>query len=186
MSSSPRIPPLSPAEWSPQAHEAFATINPAPTKDLATAPNVAMILAHHPALAKVFFGMGRHFLKDCSLPDRARELATLRVVSRYPGGEYERVHHVRFARRIGLTDEEIQAASGPLESSILSGSELCVLRAVDNVSTGRGISDQTWDELTRYFDRPQIMDLAFLVGLYVMASLTNAALGVEVEEGARA
>jgi alkylhydroperoxidase family enzyme len=186
MSSSPRIPLLPPDRWSQEARQAFASINPAgPQAELASAPNVAMIMAHHPPLAGAFFGLGSQLLMKSSLPDRLRELVTLRVVSRYKGGEYEWHHHVRFARAAGVTDAEIEAARSPLDDTILEGAELGALRAVDELLAAGTISDERWDELAARLDPRQMMDLVFTVGLYVMASFGNAALGVEIEDGCR-
>lgn len=182
---SPRIPLLPPAEWSPEALAAFAAIDPTgQAGPPAQAPNVAMILAHHPSLA-AFFGLGSHLLAHSTLPHRVRELVTLRVVSRFKGGEYEWHHHVRFAGQVGVTDAEIEAARGPLDQSILRGAELAALHAADELLASGELSDARWAELSSYLERRQIMDLVFTVGLYVMASFGNAALGVEIETGAR-
>jgi alkylhydroperoxidase family enzyme len=183
---SPRIPLLPPAQWSPEARAAFASMNPAgPDAEITAAPNVAMIMAHHPSLERAFFALGSHLLMDSSLPHRLRELVTLRVVSRYKGGEYEWHHHVRFSRAAGVTDAEIEAARSPLDDTILTGPELSALRVADELLAAGAISDERWDELARHLDRRQMMDLVFTVGLYVMASFGNAALGVEIEEGCR-
>lgn len=177
-----RIPPLPPAEWSEAAREAFATISPQSPANLTWAPDVAGVMAHHPALARAFFGMGRQLLLESTLPDRQRELVTLRVTSRYQGGAYEHHHHSRFARQLGLTQAEIEAASAPLETAGFTGLDRAVLQAADELIATGTLSDGLWEELGRDLERRQLMDLVFTVGLYVMASFANAALGIEIED----
>jgi alkylhydroperoxidase family enzyme len=180
-----RIPPIPPDRWSHAQREAFAAFTGSLTDQPGDSSNAAMTLVQHPALAKAFFGLGRHLLFESTLPDRIRELVTLRVTANRRGGEYEHHHHVAFARRIGLSDAEIAAAGQPLAGAPFTGLDLCALRAVDELCADRGITDATWAELSRDLDRRQIMDLVFTVGLYVMASFGNAALGIQVEDEAR-
>jgi 4-carboxymuconolactone decarboxylase len=184
-SNTPRIPPLPESEWSNAAREAFAVLSSPGTNKTSAASNVVMAMAQHPPLAKAFYGFGRHLLLESTLPQRVRELVTLRVLQRYKGGEYDWHHHVRFAEQMGILDEEIEATKAPLEGSVFTGADLIALRAADELCDGHEITDETWDQLSLTLERPQIMDLVYTVGLYVMTSLAKAAFRIELEAGVR-
>lgn len=182
---SPRIPPLPVDQWPAGAHEAYGVLKSDKTAALGAASNMTMTLANYPELGKAFYTLGRHLLLESSLSDRVRELLTLRVAWRYKA-EYEWAHHVRFAKRIGMTDAEIEAVKGDAANPIWSELDACVLAATDQLTGNGGIDDATWAVLARHLDRRQLMDLVYTIGQYVMVSWAVAAFGVQIEPGFRA
>jgi alkylhydroperoxidase family enzyme len=124
--------------------------------------------------------LGAHLLLGSTLSPRLREIVTLRVAWRYKA-EYEWYQHVKIGERIGLTGEEIEATKKDIKSGIWSEADRCVLRVADQLCERSRIDDATWNELSRFLDRSQIMDLVFIVGNYVMLAWAVAAFGVEVE-----
>lgn len=182
MTSRARIPLLPPSDWGEAERDAYAVLESEATKGLGASSNMTMALVNHPRLAKAFYTLGRHLLLESTLPHRPRELVTLRVAVR-TGCEYEWHHHVRFGKRLGLSDADIEAVKAGPEAAIWSDEDRAVLRLVDELFGGWKVSDATWAELAGYFDRQQLMDLVFTVGNYVMAASAAAAFGVEIEPG---
>ena len=162
--------------------EAYAVLDSSATKSLGASANMSMTLANHPSLAKAFYTLGRHLLLDSSVPHRLRELVTLRVAIRVKS-EYEWYHHVRFGKRIGLTDAEIEAIRLGAEAPNWADDERAVLRCVDDLLDRNRIEDATWRDLNRALDRRQVMDLVATIGNYVMTSWLIAGFGVAIEPG---
>ncbi|HTZ70420.1 MAG TPA: carboxymuconolactone decarboxylase family protein [Acetobacteraceae bacterium] len=178
----PRIPRIPTSEWSAEAHAAYDVMESEATRSLGRGSNLGTVFANHPALAKAYYTLGRHLLIDSSIPQRLRELVTLRVAWHHKS-EYEWCHHVRFGKRIGLTDAEIEAVREGPAASIWSGADRCVLDVTDQLCTRSRIDDAGWDELGRFLDRHQAMDLIVTIGHYVMTAWAIAAFGVQIEPG---
>src|SRR5262249_44445737 len=109
----PRIEPLSP----PYTPEQEARIRPYSTRNAAVPPlAIFRTFARHPALQDAIKPLGRFNLvpdpgKSATLDERDREIVIDRVCARC-GCEYEwGVHVATFARRVGLTDEQIAATA---------------------------------------------------------------------------
>jgi alkylhydroperoxidase family enzyme len=182
MTTTPRIPPIPPAEWGDAEREAYAVMDSEATKALGAASNMTMVLANHPKLSKAFYTFGRHLLLDSTLPPRPRELITLRIALRTKS-EYEWYHHVRFGKQIGITDEEIEAVRQGADATIWSDEDRAVLRLADELLDTSKVEDATWRELNRFLDRHQLMDLVFTIGHYRMLAGAISAFGVEIEPG---
>lgn len=188
MTTKPRIAPLPRAEWTEEAREIFALMGPPEMREArrenGSPANLDMIMANHPALATAFYGFGKQLLLGSSLPDRPRELVTLRVAWRYQAA-YEWAHHTRFARTLGFTEAEIAAVKEGPKAAPWSDEERSLLSAVDQLCERTQIDDATWAALASRFDRHQMMDLVFTIGHYVMLAMALSAFGVEVEEAFR-
>jgi 4-carboxymuconolactone decarboxylase len=182
MNSKSRIPPLPPALWSEEAHEAYAILDSSATRDVRAASTLARVLAHYPKLGKAFYTFGRHLLLESSLPHRLRELATLRVAWHHKS-EYEWYHHARFGKQIGLSDEEIKAVKQGPEAKIWTRADRCVLRLTDELCTRSEVDDATWHELNEILTQHQTMDLVFTVGQSVVTAWVIAAFGFGIEPG---
>ena len=56
-----------------------------------------------------------------------------------------------------------------------------LLTAVDELITGRMISDPVWQRLSSYLDRRQLIEFVTLVGQYDALALTLNNLGVQMD-----
>jgi alkylhydroperoxidase family enzyme len=182
MTRKPRVSPLPPAQWDDEARAAFAVLDSSATREVGAASNASMALAHHPKLAKAFYTFGRHLLLESSLPDRLRELVTLRVAWHHKSG-YEWYHHVRFSLRIGISDAEIEAVKEGPDAKVWNDADRSVLRLTDELNEKSKVSDATWAELTKFLDTRQIMDLVYTVGQYVMMAWAISAFEIQIEPG---
>jgi alkylhydroperoxidase family enzyme len=114
-----------------------------------------------------------------TLPGRERELLILRTAYRC-NCLYEWQQHLTIARQNGVHDDEIERIS--LQSfARWSEKDRLLLRAVDEMCELFEVSSPTWDELTRYWNQRSMMDIVFIVGLYVQTAIALKSLGVQIE-----
>jgi alkylhydroperoxidase family enzyme len=168
-----RIPPLS------TDNEASADLFGNVLKHDGRVLNAASTLAHHPRLLKRFTVFAGLFLTHSVLPERDRELITLRCAHRFES-EYYFGHHVILAADV-LTPDEIARTVRSNEE--WSGFDRRLLDAVDELADSADLSDETWSDLSAHYDDPQLLDLVMLVGFYRMTCLYVNTIRVEREPG---
>lgn len=146
------------------------------------AANLYLTLARHPGLARRYLPFAGKLLPAGRLPGRARELAILRTAWRSEC-DYEWGQHERIARDCGLAQQEIQSVMLPLFNEMFDGADRSVLTACDELMSAHSVSDNTWDNLVRYYGEVETIELIMLVGNYAMlAGLLNS-VGVVREPG---
>lgn len=179
-----RIRPLPREKWTDEAREVFAYFGEPGAWENGSRTNTQMVFANHPQLAMAFNTFGKHLLIESTLPVRPRELIVLRVAYLLKS-EYEWHYHVGYGLAAGLTLAEISAVrEGPgAPEWTARDDDRAVLAAVDELWTKSKISDGTWAQLDRIFDRHQLMDLVFTIGQYVMLSWAISSFGIQLEEG---
>lgn len=141
--------------------------------------NAARTLARHPRLLKRFTLYAGLFLSESLLPDRDRELVTLRCAHRFDS-DYYFGHHARLASGL-LSADEVARAVGPAEA--WDGWDLVLISAVDELADDEDLSDATWEVLAARYDDAQLLDLVMLVGFYRMTCLYVNTIGIERESG---
>lgn len=174
---SPRIPPLTQAEWDNETREIL--------KDLqrdGQVYNIFSTLARHPKLLKRWLVFGNHILAKSSLPPREREIVILRM-GWLCRAEYEWGHHVAIGKQAGLTAQEIQRISAGPDAPGWEPFEALLLRAVDELHANCRVSDSTWKALAERYTTQQILDLLFTAGQYRLVSMVLNSVGVQLEEG---
>jgi 4-carboxymuconolactone decarboxylase len=118
-----------------------------------------------------------------TLPVRFLELIILRVAWRVKSA-YEWHNHVGYGLNAGLTLKDIAAIRDYPQGGDWSEQDAIVLHSVDELISSGTLSDATWEALSAFFDKRQMMDLIFSIGHYVMTSWVLSAMGVEIEGGA--
>lgn len=173
----PRLAPADPAELD----DATRALLEAASGGLGQAGNLFATLARHPELFRRWGGFGGLLLNG-ALPARERELVILRVgwLCRAP---YEYGQHVLIARRAGISDDEIAAVSAGPDAPGWTDRERAVLRAVDELHGGFGLTQPTWDALARHWDEHQLLELLFTVGQYHLVAMVGNAVGIQPEDG---
>lgn len=144
--------------------------------------NIFRTLAHHPKLMKRWLVFGNHILGKNTLSPRDRELAILRV-GWLCRAEYEWAQHAAIALRSGISEEEIKRVSRGPDDEGWSAQEVALLRATDELVDDAFIQDKTWEQLTGFYNKEQLIDLVFTVGQYNLVSMALNTLGVQIEEG---
>ena len=147
-------------------------------------PNAVTTLLHHPRLAGPWLAYNGVLLFQGTLDPRLRELAILRVAWR-TDADYEWRQHVRLARRLGLSDDEIAAvAVAPTADAVAapwSPLEAAVLAAADELLARRRIDDDTWAALAGHLDERQLVELVFVVGTYTTLAMAFRTFGVPLD-----
>jgi 4-carboxymuconolactone decarboxylase len=135
------------------------------------------ILARQPDLLSPFLAWAAALALQGVLSHRAHELLALRAASNCRS-EFEWVEHVEYARAAALTDEEIERVAGPVDENDWTAPERALLQAVDELTSGFDVTDDTWSLLGRYYDAPALVEILFVIGQYTMLSMVANAAGL--------
>lgn len=177
----PRVPPVPPAEWTPEMRDFFAIMEGPEAREKGSQFNVVLTLANHPQMASPFMNYYKVLLSNSTLSLRLREIVTLRIAWRLQS-EYEWTQHVAIGKDIGLGDEHIEAIKQGAEVAIWSDLERDAVRAVDQLGTRSQIDDETWDGLSKHLNRREMMELLFIIGTYTLLCYAFNAMGVQLEQ----
>ena len=122
-------------------------------------------LGQHKMLFLTFLPYAGQLLNKGKLPKTETELVILRV-GHLRGSEYELQQHRRLARSRGV-DDALQAKifEGP-DAEGLTNRQRALLRAVDEFTLQRNLSDETYTALAAHLDRQQIIEFCALAGHY--------------------
>ena len=168
-----RIPVPLPAELRADAAELLPLIAPPggePARTMA-------VLARQPDLLSPFLGWAAALAINGVLPHRDHELLALRAAWNC-GSEFEWVEHAGYARRAGLTDDEIALVARPITAGAWTRAERALLAAADELHRDHDVGDATWSVLTEHYDAPALVEILFVVGQYTMLSMVANAAGI--------
>jgi 4-carboxymuconolactone decarboxylase len=173
----PRIPPLTQAEWTGEQRTALEpyTRNGPPLNIFAT-------LAHNPDAFKAFLAWGGYVLRRSDLSPRQRELLILRI-GHLCDSKYEWTQHSRLAKQAGMTDEEIERIRIGRHAPAWTDQERVLLRAADDLHKDHFVSDDTWVAMRSFLNDRQCMDVVFIVGHYTQVCMILNSFGIQVEGG---
>ena len=138
------------------------------------------VLAQHRRLFWSWAPFSGLLLNAGRLPKRDTELVILRV-GHLRGSEYELQQHRRLALRRGV-DENTQAQvfAWPAAEG-LSDRQQALLIGVDELIATRMLSDQSWQRLSGFLDRRQLIEFVTLVGQYDALAMTLKTLAVPMD-----
>ena len=160
-----------------------ADLKPEDQALLARDINLHKALAHNPAAARAFSGLGQYIRHKTVLDARLRELAILQVgwLARSP---YEWSHHVKIGYDFGVTDADIEGliADTAGRPSALEPLARLVLRAAREIHAGPGVGHDTFAALRASLGNEAIMDLVVTASFYCAVVRVLASLEVDVEE----
>lgn len=168
-----RIPPLPVEEFTEEQAQLVG-----PWKTLA----FSRVLVRHPDMYRTFVPFLAELIARTRLPPRDREIVCLRSL-RLCGDTYEHTHHVEIARRTGMTDEEITAATEG-KGAALTDFDRTVVRATEELVRDQYVSDRTWKELEARYSQQQRMEIVFLTGCYVTMAMLTKTFGMRLDEDA--
>ena len=177
----PRLMPLAADELSPEQAMLLAPVNRGEGVGQ-IASNLFATLVRHPKLYKRWTVFANHTLFKSELSGRHRELAILRTAWRCQA-EYEWGQHVLFARRAGLTDDEIERVKSETQDDAWQRLDAVILRATDELLDLCEISDESWSHLNEELGETQILDLIFTVGNYRLLATFMRSVGIERDYG---
>ncbi|MGW4480453.1 carboxymuconolactone decarboxylase family protein [Rhodococcus triatomae] len=106
------------------------------------------------------------------------ELVIIRV-AHLRGCDYEMDHHIRLSRRAGVTPEILARALIGSEADGWSDRHRAMLAAVDELITGKDLSDTAWAALSRHLNDRGMIEFVLLVGQYDMLATTITTLRID-------
>jgi len=142
--------------------------------------NLIKVMMHHPELTRRWVVFAGHVLRKQTLPARERELIILRI-GWLNQAEYEWAQHVEIAKRVGVTEDEIERIKRGPEAGWQTQDQ-SLLQAVDDLFQNSVISDATWTALATRYSTVQMMDLVFTIGQYNLVSWALNSFGVPLDD----
>jgi AhpD family alkylhydroperoxidase len=140
-------------------------------------PNVFTTLARHRRLFRRWLWFAGALMPGGVLPRADTELVILRVAENC-ACEYERRQHERLARVAGLSAQEIALVHDDPDAESWSLRQRLLLRAADELHSGRTLSPELWHELHAELNNTELIELCMLIGHYEMLAMTLNALAV--------
>jgi 4-carboxymuconolactone decarboxylase len=183
----PRVSPLLPPDWDPDAEDAVSAFPSA--RDFVLAHHRGGgargmhglgVILRHPALAKAFLTFNNHVAVASSISKRIRELLILRI-SWLRRSEYEFLQHVVLGRNAGLSDAELERVQLGADAPGWDPLDADLVRAVDELHADARIQDMTWTRLSAHFSTTQLMDIVFAVGCYEVLAMVFKTFGAQLE-----
>jgi len=143
-------------------------------------PNVIKAMANSPELLMGFMPLLGATLGPSKVDNAIKELAIL-TTSKLNGCTYCTAHHTAAGKRAGLTDEKIAAV--PDETSdALDDREKAVVRYSKELAQNVAASQESLDELSKYFDEGQIAELTIVNGTFHVLTRFADTFKVELEK----
>ena len=117
---------------------------------------------------------------NSKLEPRDRKLAILRTgwLCQAP---YEFGEHVEQARRIGLSEVDVDLVVEGSAAPEWNGHERAVLRAVEELHGSSMVSDETWTQLSKRMSDEQLLELLVLVGQFTATAYFQNSLRLRLE-----
>jgi AhpD family alkylhydroperoxidase len=148
--------------------------------------NLYRMLLNSPPVAEGWLSLLTAVRQQCALPALYRELVILRVAV-LNDAPYEFGVHVPFARREGMTDEQIEAlrvlpAGAQAESTAAFDPVMgAVLRYVDSMTREIHVPDDIFQSVSAHFPTREMVELTVTVAAYNMVSRFLEALHMDPE-----
>lgn len=111
-----------------------------------------------------------------------RELAIVRSGFNV-GSQFVFSQHCKGARAKGVTDAQIAAIPGWATSSEFSDIERAVLAYADELTLAAGrVQDATFEALQKHLSDPEILQLSYAIGTYLLHATLSKALRLEYDD----
>ena len=130
--------------------------------------NMWKLFSHSPLTLEAYMPFSKSLVKG-TLDPKLRELAYLKT-SAINGCAYCAEGHKGPARRVGVTEQQIQEIANSADSAAFSDLEKLVLRYAEELTRTVRTSDDVMKELKKHVSEADIVELNLTVGL---ANLTN-------------
>jgi len=132
-------------------------------------PITIVALAHCDELLAPFLGWARALALHGVLPRRDHEILAMRTAHNCRS-EFEWTEHASFARRAGLTDDEIAAIASGADAG-WTDRERLLLAAADELHGSAAIAAATWAALAQHCTTAELVEAIYVVGQYTMLSM---------------
>jgi len=183
----PRISALTTDEAIETAREQTAKLRLAVAGDstpvnVSEIPEMLLSLMCHPDLYERVSALSVQLMAKNTLSLRDRELVVLRVgwLCQAP---YEWGEHVRIAKLVGISIEEIDQVTLGSAAGCWGEHERALLKAVEELHENAMISDATWDTLSKTLEDSQLFELMIVVGQFTMVAYFQNSLRFRLSAG---
>jgi 4-carboxymuconolactone decarboxylase len=168
----PKIPLPDDADLDSESREILAKL---------PALNVFRMMANAPASFRPLIDFAFSLLMTSEFDARKREIAILRV-AHVTRASYEWFQHVIVAKRVGVTDEEIEkiAVDGPVTGLDEEGNLLC--RVADEISNKVRLGDDALQRILDRYGTRQATELILCISYFNMLSRFLESTRVALEE----
>ena len=168
----PKIPLPDDADLESESREILAKL---------PALNVFRMMANAPASFRPLIEFAFSLLVTSEFDARKREIAILRV-AHVTRASYEWFQHVIVAKRVEVTDEEIEqiAVDGPVTGLDEEGNLLC--RVADEISNEVRLGDDALQQILDRYGTRQATELILCISYFNMLSRFLESTRVELEE----
>ena len=145
--------------------------------------NLYRALGNHPALAAAWTEFANSIRHDSATPRSLRELMILRT-AQIARSEYEWAHHLRMARKAGVSETRIAAVADWRNSREFDAKERAALALTEAVMACN-VTDAVHAEVKRHFSDAEFVELSLTAGFYAMVSRMLDAMRVELDDDVR-
>ncbi|HJU29077.1 MAG TPA: carboxymuconolactone decarboxylase family protein [Candidatus Binataceae bacterium] len=143
-------------------------------------PNVVKALANSPGLAAKVFPLANYFMNQSPLSPRLRELAVLMLMKRCDC-EYGFVRHIEIAKRVGLTQRQIDEVGSYRSSGAFTDDEKIILQYAEDLTTKARVDDDLFRRAEGIAGKDGIVDLTGAIAFWNMMARNLNALQVGLE-----
>ncbi len=173
-----RIRPLEPGEFDASLAPVLEDI----LRLRGTVYNLHRVLAHSPKALRAFMTFSAYVRDEADLSPRLRELAVLRVATLH-NVAYEIAQHQGPAKRAGLTQEQIANVANWREHvDIFEPQDRAVLQFAEETASTFRVSDATFFTASQYLSESEMVDLALVVGWYLLCASVLVPFEIELED----
>ncbi len=173
----PHLPPLS-RDVIPQFKERFEHYE----NTRGFVPNSILTMSRRPAIAAAFMQLNKAVLYEGTLDEELKMLVSL-IASQAAGCRYCQAHMANLSSIYKASDKKIAAVWEYQNSDLFSAAECAALRLAVNASlVPNHATQEDFDELARYFDEGQIVELVATIALFGYLNRWNDTMATELEE----
>jgi len=141
-------------------------------------PNLFLVLGKHRKLFRAWLRFAGRLMPGGVLPRRETELVILRV-AHLRDSHYEFEHHVRLAKRAGISPTQVEWVQAGSEVEGWTPREKVLLTTTDVLHNHHDLDDGDWEKLRSRFSEREAIELCLLVGHYEMLATTICALRIQ-------
>ena len=142
--------------------------------------NVFKVMAHSPDLMQAWWRMMAVLFSRLQLDPRLRELAILRLFQ-LTRVAYGFAHHVRLAKEVGLSDEEIAGLKTYADSDRFSTLDTLVLQYTDAVTLLEEGAADLAVALREHLSEREVLELTFCIANWNLMGHLLLPLEIELE-----
>ena len=148
-------------------------------------PNSVKTMYHRPAIAYAFIELNKAVMENKGRVTSALKRLIGFISSNAAGCNYCQAHTIRAAERYGAHDEQMNYIWEYKSHPAFNEAERAALDFAVSASTiPNAVDDQAADELRKYWDEGEIVEIAGVVALFGFLNRWNDSMGTEMESGA--